>query len=87
MQVTADIKCYYCGHISGQLISEKDHPETGVFRPRPGYQGAKPEPGKRIRCERCGGPVYLEDVSPAELPFMRTRSKRRQARSPLSGAA
>lgn len=87
MQVTADVKCYYCGHISGQLVSEQGRPEANVFRPRPGYQGDQPAPGKRIRCERCSGPVYLEDVAPIEMPFMRPRTRQTAARPKLSGAA
>ena len=87
MQVTADVKCYYCGHVSGQLISEQDHPEKNVFRPRPGYQGVRPAPGTRIRCERCGGPVFLEDTGPIEMPFMHRRPQRSAAGSKLSGAA
>jgi DNA-directed RNA polymerase subunit RPC12/RpoP len=86
MQVAADVKCYYCGHVSGQMIGEREHPELGHFRPRPGYHGDPPEPGKRIRCERCGGPVYLEDATPVELPLIR-RHRRRTAQPKLSGAA
>ena len=26
MQATADVKCYYCGHISGQIVGEREHP-------------------------------------------------------------
>ena len=87
MQVTADVKCYYCGHVSGQLVGERGRPETRAFRPRRGYEGDVPEAGKRIRCERCQGPVYLEDASPIELPFMRPRTRRAAARARLSGAA
>ena len=62
MQVTADVKCYYCGHVSGRLEGDRGAPlAAAIFRPRPGYQGPAPRPGA-IRCERCQGPVYLEDV-------------------------
>jgi hypothetical protein len=87
MQITADVKCYYCGHISGQIIGEKEHPETNTFHPRAGYSGEQPVPGKRLHCERCGGPVYLEDTSPIEIPFMRPRGRRQGTRPRLSGAA
>lgn len=88
MQVAADVKCYYCGHVSGQIVGERDHPEQGQFQPRPGYHGDLPAPGKRIHCERCNGPVYLEDVSPVDLPFRRKSRPRRRAAEPnLSGAA
>jgi DNA-directed RNA polymerase subunit RPC12/RpoP len=87
MQVTADVKCYYCGHVSGQLVSEQGRPETGIFHPRPGYAGNPPVAGKRIRCERCGGPVFLEDPSPLEMPLIRRRPRRERPAAKLTGAA
>lgn len=87
MQVAADVKCYYCGHVSGQLVGQRERLAAGSFRPRPGYHGDPPKPGERIRCERCKGPVFLEDVTALELPVMaRKRPARREARK-LSGAA
>jgi hypothetical protein len=69
MRIKADVKCYMCGHVSGQIEGEKDAPLTvRSFRPRPGYRGPAPRPGDRLRCERCQGPVYLEDVRQA-APF------------------
>jgi hypothetical protein len=68
MQVTADVKCYYCGHVSGQIIGPKNAPlKVSNFVPRTGYTGERPQPGDRLRCERCRGPVYLEDVSPLTI--------------------
>ena len=64
MRVTADVKCYHCGHVSGRLEGDKGAPlAAAMFRPRPGYQGPAPRPGA-LRCERCQGPVYLEDIRP-----------------------
>jgi hypothetical protein len=60
----ADVKCYHCGHISGQIHGLRHQPlRVSNFVPRPGYTGAEPKPGTRLRCERCQGPVFLEDVS------------------------
>ena len=68
MIVTADVKCYHCGHVSGQVIGAREGPlRTSSFVPRPGYTKEMPRAGERLRCERCGGPVYLEDVSPMTL--------------------
>ncbi len=68
MQVTADVKCYYCGHVSGQIIGPKDEPlRVTNFVPRQGFSGAAPKAGERLRCERCRGPVFLEDVSPLTI--------------------
>ena len=62
----ADVKCYYCGHISGQVVRRRGQPlRISDFIPRPGYTGAVLEPGGRLRCERCHGPVFLEDAGPA----------------------
>jgi len=88
MQATADVKCYFCGHVSGQMIGEHDHPERGRFEPRAGYRGPN-QAGKRIRCERCNGPVFLEEILPTEIPFSyrSSRTERKAARTKLRGAA
>jgi DNA-directed RNA polymerase subunit RPC12/RpoP len=89
MQVTVDVKCYFCGHVSGQITGERDQPQRGRFEPRAGYAGDPPAPGRRIRCERCSGPVFLEEVLPIEIPFSyrSTRAERTEARRKLRGAA
>ncbi len=75
MQVTADVKCYYCGHISGQIIGPKYEPlRVTNFVPRQGFTGEVPKAGERLRCERCRGPVYLEDVSPLTIGQMKVTS-------------
>jgi hypothetical protein len=63
-QVVADVKCYYCGHISGQVVGTRHEPlRVTNFVPRPGYKGPEVRPGTRLRCERCQGPVFLEDAT------------------------
>lgn len=67
-RIAADVKCYYCGHISGQISGYKGKPlRVSNFVPRPGYTGQAVRPGVRLRCERCGGPVFLEDTTPLAL--------------------
>jgi len=62
----ADVKCYYCGHVSGQVLGRRGQPlRISNFIPRPGYTGAELQPGVRLRCERCLGPVFLEDAGTA----------------------
>lgn len=81
-QFVADVKCYYCGHVSGQIIGDRDQRlRVGNFVPRPGYAGPPLRPGARLRCERCGGPVFLEDAVPApqERPFSVALRQRRRA--------
>ena len=65
MEVIADVKCYFCGHVSGQITgTSRAHLRVTSFVPRPGYTKSLPSAGHKLRCERCDGPVYLEDVSP-----------------------
>ena len=62
--LVADVKCYYCGHVSGQIVGNRGEPlKVTNFVPRPGYKGPELKPGTRLRCERCQGPVFLEDAS------------------------
>lgn len=70
MRVVGDVKCYHCGHVSGQLAGERDAPlNQRQFVPCRGYDKALPAPGSRIRCERCDGPVFLDEVRPIEPPL------------------
>jgi hypothetical protein len=71
MRMVADIKCYHCGHVSGEVEGTKtDRLVLHSFKPRPGYRGEPPRPGDRLRCERCQGPVYLEDLRPVVTPLV-----------------
>jgi hypothetical protein len=60
--VVADVKCYHCGHVSGELIGARTTPlRDWTFEPR---KGEPRTAGPNLRCIRCNGPVYLEDVRP-----------------------
>ena len=68
MRVVGDIKCYHCGHVSGQIEGTRtDKLVLHRFTPREGYKGSPPGPGDSIRCERCQGPVFLEDLQPVPV--------------------
>ena len=73
MDMVGDVKCYHCGHISGQVEGTKESREAKLtlttFNPRPGYNGSKYKAGHQLRCERCEGPVFLEDLrkKPVEI--------------------
>jgi hypothetical protein len=77
----ADVKCYHCGHISGHIVGVRGAPlRVANFVPRRGYAGPAVRPGSRLRCERCSGPVFLEEAtnpSPIErgpLKLVRSRT-------------
>ena len=89
MQVVGDVKCYHCGHVSGQMEGVRaTRLVLKRFTPRPGFRGSIPGPGERLRCERCGGPVYLEELRPVlsgvepvpEVAPKRARKRRRSAK-------
>ena len=84
MKVVGEVKCYHCGHVSGEVEGTRtDRLVLHSFNPRPGYKGTPPGPGERIRCERCGGPVFLEDVRPVPtlpLSLPAAPAKKRTAR-------
>lgn len=67
-QVRADVKCYYCGFVSGELVGE---PKTllSVKSYRPVEGTSAPKAGDPLRCARCGGPVYLDDVQPVKVQY------------------
>jgi hypothetical protein len=44
------------------------------FVPRPGYTGPDVKAGMKLRCERCQGPVFLEDATNG-LPMGRRLSR------------
>jgi hypothetical protein len=64
MKTVADVKCYHCGHISGeatlaagsQTVVTAFHPAAGnCTSPSAVQQG-------HLRCCRCGGPVFLDET-------------------------
>jgi hypothetical protein len=85
MQVIADVKCYHCGHISGELIGSRGTAlKEWTFEPMTG----EPRPvGARLRCIRCQGPVYLEDVRPFVADDPVRALKRRMAQVARASSA
>lgn len=63
MKICAQIKCYHCGYISGQICGESEGPNPWQeLRPNPNFKGDLPQPGEPLRCFRCHGPVYLDEL-------------------------
>lgn len=84
MTLCADVKCYYCGHISGQITGEVGQPfRREGFQPAPAHEGKRVKAGERLRCFRCGGPVFLEDIQyirkPSKAPAELSRRRRTAA--------
>lgn len=63
-RVRASVVCYHCGHISGAIEADADAPlAAGVFVRAPDARRV-PLAGRTVRCLRCRGPTYFEDVQP-----------------------
>ena len=63
----ADLKCYMCGSVCGSIESEQSLTATPhVVRPVLLRQAGRDQPvqvlnWKRLRCDRCGGPLFLDE--------------------------
>jgi hypothetical protein len=63
----ADLKCYMCGSVSGSIESEQSltaAPRVAspvVLRLSGHTTPVKVENWRRLRCDRCGGPLFLDE--------------------------
>lgn len=65
MLVRADVKCYYCGHVAGEVQGEyATLARQRVFRPLTPRDQVAETPTGQLRCPRCNGPVFLEGTEP-----------------------
>jgi hypothetical protein len=78
MLVKGDVKCLHCGFISGSWVGEKGVPVTVAgYRPATGTPEEPPaDPGSPVRCGRCDGPVFLEDLEPVISGYRLRRIQR-----------
>src|SRR5215472_13781013 len=64
----ADLKCYMCGSVSGSVESEQSLAGAGgivhpvLFRKTAGTQPIQIISWQRLRCDRCGGPLFLDET-------------------------
>jgi len=64
----ADLKCYMCGSVAGSIESEQSltvatHAPHPVLLRQPGRtQPVQLLNWKHLRCDRCGGPLFLDEV-------------------------
>jgi hypothetical protein len=64
----ADLKCYMCGSVSGSIESEQSlsgatHTGSPVYLRQTGRdQAVQIANWRRLRCDRCGGPLFLDET-------------------------
>jgi hypothetical protein len=61
----ADLKCYMCGSVSGSIESEQSltapTAAPSVLLRVPGQAEVQVADWRRLRCDRCGGPLFLDE--------------------------
>jgi hypothetical protein len=88
MLISADLKCYYCGHVSGEVIADSAHPDRiRAFRPNRA-EALTTDNSHPRRCVRCGGPVFLDEAQTLSLREATTliRAARARAEAPPAQA-
>jgi hypothetical protein len=66
MLISADLKCYFCGHVSGEVITDSSHPQR-IRAFKPTGMDAAPTSATPTRCGRCAGPVFLDEAETLSL--------------------
>ena len=59
----AELQCFLCGTQAGSI--ETDHkplPTYGIFHPADGSKPVRVADWRSLRCHRCGGALYTENV-------------------------
>ncbi len=85
MLISADLKCYYCGTVAGEVLADTTRPRHILaFLP-----AAEPVPETRPAraCQRCGGPVYMDEAQTITRHEAALRLRRRQCGQALQRAA
>jgi hypothetical protein len=59
MLISADLKCYSCGSIAGELLANTT-PKPRVLAFLPAAPGATKAAARQ--CNRCGGSVYMDEA-------------------------
>jgi hypothetical protein len=76
MFISADLKCYYCGTVAGEVLADTSRPRH-VLAFLPAAEPIQdPRPAKH--CQRCGGPVFLDEAQTLTRNEVVQRLRRRR---------
>jgi hypothetical protein len=78
----AELQCFLCGTQAGSIESDrKPLPPYGIFHPADGTRTQRIADWRSLRCNRCGGALYTENVEAvirhAEADELRREAPRR----------
>lgn len=63
MNIVGELKCFHCARVAGELLSRLDRPaEPRRFRRAGDEMPVVLVARQRVRCPRCGGPTYVDDI-------------------------
>ena len=85
MVISADLKCYYCGTVAGEVLADTSRPRHVLaFLP-----AVEPTPvaAPARACQRCGGPVYMDEAQTITRHEAALRVRRRQTAQQMQHAA
>jgi hypothetical protein len=88
MRVRAELRCYHCGHTAARVERESGHPlsEAEVIWQRPESRAALPA-AERLRCQRCHGPLFMDEEEVIRYDFPPVSFDRRPRRGPRRGGS
>jgi hypothetical protein len=73
MRYRAELHCYLCARNAATLEWEGKGPvSVSVTRPGLGTTQLSPGDARRVRCVRCGGPTFVEEVEQLRAPIVVT---------------
>ena len=77
MDMIGDVKCYHCGHVSGQVEGRKtaDRLVFHTFEPRPGYVGKVAKAGTRSAASAAEGRCFWRSCGASLRILWRSRCR------------
>ena len=82
MRLQAEVHCYHCGHVSGTWEWPAGQAEFGRITENGGARRQATGPLRTLRCLRCQGPVFLDEVAPVVAPPVLVLAPSRRGRPP-----
>lgn len=68
MRYRADLHCYLCSRSAATLEWEGSRPGlVSVTRPGLPLSQMGPNEARRVRCVRCGGPTFIEEIEQVRI--------------------
>ena len=88
IKLRADLKCYMCGRIVGELEGVGGRaPRFVTFRPAPGMESLLGMQFTEARCPPCGGGLFVDEVERVYFLSERPLKPEKRGRKPKRRSA